>query len=153
MDAQADIAQVVHMLAGDEPDDLADSVLGIMSGHAGKRARIHRFLSRQFRHVVQHCAFRIGKQRAGSLSSCSATLYPGLDPHSDKRASCQLTSGFYIDCPATCLPEKASCKSDSISEFLLSFRAPASGNGLAEAGRTRQGSPLRSDERATTARP
>jgi hypothetical protein len=69
MDVQADIGQVVHMLTGDEPDDLADRALGIMSGHAGKRARIPNFLSRQFRHVVQHGAFRIGKQRAGFVLS------------------------------------------------------------------------------------
>jgi len=42
---------------------------------------------------------------------------------------------------------------NSSAEFLSRLSAPASGNGLAEAGRTRQGSPLRFDERAPDARP
>jgi len=34
MDVQTDIGQVVKMLAGDQPDDLADRALGIMAGQA-----------------------------------------------------------------------------------------------------------------------
>lgn len=40
MDVQADIGQIVNVLAGHQPDNLADFAFGIMARHAGKRVRI-----------------------------------------------------------------------------------------------------------------
>ena len=36
MDVQADIGQVVKVLAGNQPNDLADLALGIMASQTGK---------------------------------------------------------------------------------------------------------------------
>jgi hypothetical protein len=44
MDVQTDIGDIVKVLAGDQPDDLADLAFGIVAGHASKRARLDLFL-------------------------------------------------------------------------------------------------------------
>jgi hypothetical protein len=41
MDVQTDIGDVVKMLAGHEPDDLADLAFGIMAGQSSESVRIN----------------------------------------------------------------------------------------------------------------
>ncbi len=40
MDVQTDVGQVVEVLAGHQPDDLANLTLGEMAGQPGERVRI-----------------------------------------------------------------------------------------------------------------
>ena len=64
MDIQADVGHVVKVLAGHQPDDLADLAFGIVSRHTGKCFRADLLILCKFRYIVQCCAFRVGKERA-----------------------------------------------------------------------------------------
>jgi hypothetical protein len=55
------------MFAGNEPDDLADRAFGIMAGHASKSVWVNLFIFGQLCHIVQCCAFCIGKKRARAV--------------------------------------------------------------------------------------
>src|SRR5262245_60359534 len=64
MDIQTDIGHVVNVLAGNQPDDLADLAFGKMGRQASERVGVNLFVLCQFRHVVQCRALCIGKERA-----------------------------------------------------------------------------------------
>src|SRR2546421_130453 len=66
-DAQPDIAHVPEMLAGYEPDDLADLPLGVEGAQSRKCFRAHVLVARQFRGVVERDAFGSAEQRARSV--------------------------------------------------------------------------------------
>jgi hypothetical protein len=53
MDVQADVGHVVKVLAGDQPDDLADFALGIMARHAGEGVRVDLLVLPKLRRVVE----------------------------------------------------------------------------------------------------
>ena len=67
MDVEADVGHVVEVLAGDEPDDLADLALGVVPGHARKSVRVDAFSLGQLSHIVQQGALGVGKKRAGAV--------------------------------------------------------------------------------------
>ena len=41
MDVQTDVGHVVQMLAGNQPDDLADFAFGVVVGHAREGRGVH----------------------------------------------------------------------------------------------------------------
>ena len=53
MDIQADVGHVVKVLAGHQPDDLADLAFGIVSRHSGKCFRADLLILCKFRYIVQ----------------------------------------------------------------------------------------------------
>ena len=67
MDVQTDIGHVVNVLAGNNPDDLADIAVGIIAGHASKSVRVNLFIPCQLCHVVQRWALCICKASARTV--------------------------------------------------------------------------------------
>jgi len=67
MDVEADVGDVIQVLAGDKPDDLADLAFGIVTGHAGKRVRANFFVAGQLGYIVQRRALGVGKKRADTI--------------------------------------------------------------------------------------
>jgi len=67
MNVQTDVGQVVKVLAGNHPDDLANLPLGIMGGQTSKRVRFDFFIGCQFCHIIQQRAFYLRKQTAGPV--------------------------------------------------------------------------------------
>ena len=67
MDVQTDVGQVIKMLAGNKPDDLANLAFGIIPSHARKGVRANFFVLCQLRHIIQCCALCIGKKSVGAI--------------------------------------------------------------------------------------
>src|SRR5260370_6412484 len=62
MNVQTYVGHVVQMLAGNEPDDLADLTLGIMAGDARKSVGVNLLVLCQLRHVLEGGAFCVRKK-------------------------------------------------------------------------------------------
>ena len=72
MDVETDIGHVVKMLAGDEPNDLADLAFGIMRDMRAKVSRLT-FLS-CVSSVTSTIAFRLSPRFMATLLGCLASL-------------------------------------------------------------------------------
>ena len=64
---QADIRQVVEVLSGDEPHNLADLTFGIVARKAGESLGCDPLLFGQLTHVVERRALGFGEQRTGAV--------------------------------------------------------------------------------------
>src|SRR5260370_27961218 len=62
MNVQTYVGYYVQLIAGNEPDDLADLTLGIMAGDARKSVGVNLLVLCQLRHVVEGGAFRVRKK-------------------------------------------------------------------------------------------
>lgn len=67
VDVEANIGHVVDMLAGDQPDNLADLTLGVIAGQTGKSLRVNPLVPGQLGDIVQCCAFRVGEEGMGAV--------------------------------------------------------------------------------------
>jgi hypothetical protein len=62
MDVESDVGDVVEVLAGNEPDDLADLAFGIEAGEAGKGCGVDFFVAGELGDVVKGGAVGVGEK-------------------------------------------------------------------------------------------
>ena len=67
MNVQTEIGHVIDVLAGDEPDDLANLAVGIMSLQARKCPRVNFLAHRQLADVIERGTFCLAEKQARAV--------------------------------------------------------------------------------------
>ena len=77
MDVESDVGDVVNVLAGDAPDDLADLAFGPEAGEAGEGCGVDFLVAGELGDVVEGGALGVSEEGTGGGSVRGRRISPG----------------------------------------------------------------------------